>query len=171
MNAPTRTLEDFMGQALALENDAVDRYTMLADAMEVHNNHDVATMFRKMAGYEAEHAKQIMAQMGWTAPPPPPPGGYTWTEFESPEAVPADEIHYLMQPWHALQLALAAEQRAEKFFGALAAATTDEAVRKAALEMQIEEREHVDLVLDWLNKVPPPDKDWAVDPDPPRYTD
>lgn len=160
-----------MAQALALENDAVDRYTMLADAMEVHNNADVAEMFRKMAGYEGEHAKQIMAQMGWTSAPLPPPGGYSWTDFESPETAPADEVHYLMQPWHALQLALAAEQRAEKFFGALAEAATDEAVRKAALEMQEEEREHVQLVLDWLKKVPPPEKDWAIDPDPPRYTD
>ena len=76
-----------------------------------------------------------------------------------------------MQPWHALQLALAAEQRAEAFFGALAAAATNDSVRKAALELQAEEAEHVALVRDWMAKVPQPDSDWAMDPDPPRYTD
>ena len=85
--------------------------------------------------------------------------------------MPIDEVHYLMQPWHALQLALAAEQRAEAFFGRLAQLATDEPVRRAALEMQDEEREHVELVRAWLKKVPEPDTDWANDPDPPRYTD
>ena len=76
-----------------------------------------------------------------------------------------------MQPWHALQLALAAEQRAEAFFARLAQVATDDAVKRAALELQDEEREHVELVRAWLKKVPEPDADWAIDPDPPRYTD
>ena len=166
-----RTLQDFMAQALAMEREAVARYTEFADSMEMHNNREVAAMFRTMAGYEAKHAAQIMAQMGWTSDPPPPPGGYGWPDLEAPETVPIEEVHYLMQPWHALQLALAAEQRAEAFFARLAEAATDDAVKRAALELQDEEREHVELVRAWLNKVPEPDVDWATDPDPPRYTD
>jgi rubrerythrin len=80
-------------------------------------------------------------------------------------------VHYLMRPWHALQLALAAEQRAEAFFGQLARATTSESVRRAALELQAEEQEHVALVRAWIAKLPEPEGDWATDPDPPRYTD
>jgi rubrerythrin len=49
--------------------------------------------------------------------------------------------------------------------------STSEAVRRAATELQAEEAEHVALVQEWLTKVPPPDPDWALDPDPPRYTD
>jgi rubrerythrin len=160
-----------MAQALDMEREAVARYTEFADAMDVHNNTEVATMFRTMARYESKHAEQIMAQMGWTADPLAPTGGFAWPDMESPEAVPADEVHYLMQPWHALQLALAAERRAEAFFGELARSTTDEAVRRAALELQAEEHEHVQLVQAWIAKVPVPDGDWAIDPDPPRYTD
>ncbi len=44
-------------------------------------------------------------------------------------------------------------------------------MRKAALELQAEEREHVELVRAWMKKVPRPDADWANDPDPPVYTD
>ena len=165
------TLEEFMAQALAMEREAVARYSELADSMDVHNNREVAAMFRTMAGYEAKHAEQIMAQMGWTRDPPPPACGFAWTELEGPEAVPIDEVHYLMQPWHALQLALAAEQRAKAFFGRLARHAASEPVRRAALELQQEEHEHVELVRAWLKKVPEPDADWAIDPDPPRYTD
>jgi rubrerythrin len=169
--AVPRSMEEFMAQALAMEREAVARYTEFADAMDVHNNADVAQMFRKMAQYEGEHARRILEQMGWTADPPPPAGGFGWPGLEGPETVPSDGVHYLMRPWHALQVALAAEQRAEAFFGELARAAPDDAVRRAALEMQADEREHVELVLAWLAKMPEPERDWATDPDPPRYTD
>ena len=53
----------------------------------------------------------------------------------------------------------------------LARLATSESVRNAALEMQDEETEHVALVQAWIGKTPQPDADWAMDPDPPRYTD
>lgn len=165
------TLHDVMVQALVMEIEAVERYRDFADAMETHNNPEVALLFRTMAGYETRHAQQIMARMGWTEPPSLQGRKPAWSGFDAPEAAPIDAVHYLMQPWHALQLALASEQRAEAFFGALADAATDPAVRKAALEFQAEEAEHVALVRAWMEKVPPPDSNWAMDPDPPRYTD
>jgi len=169
---PQLTLEEFMAQAWAMEREAVERYTEFADMLEVANNREVADLFRTMAGYEAKHAEQILAEMGWTEAPPPPPGLlHTMPGMEAPEAMPMDEVHYLMQPWHALQLALAAEKRAQAFFALLARMAGSEPVRRAALELQAEEGEHVALVQAWLEKVPQPDQDWAVDPDPPRYTD
>lgn len=165
------TLPEFMAQALAMEREAVDRYNEFADSLETHNNHEVAKLFRTMAGYEAKHADRIMAEMGWqVAPPAPRPMPYG-AALEEQEAMPFDEVHYLMQPWHALQLALAAERRAQAFFAVLARMATSEPVRRAAQELQAEEAEHVALIQEWIAKVPPPDPDWAIDPDPPRYTD
>ncbi len=161
-------LEALMSQALAMEQEAAQRYADLADAMEMHNNADVAELFRRMAAIEGRHAAQIMQQMGWEHPPSPAPAP-AWEGFEAAETVGVDDVHYLMRPWHALQLALSAEQRAERFFGALARSTADESVRKAAQELQDEEREHVELIRAWLARVPQPEPDWAVDPDPPRY--
>jgi rubrerythrin len=166
-----RTLDEFMREALVMELDAAQRYTEFADAMETHNNLEVAALFRKMAGIEAKHAEQIMAEMGWTAMPAPQAAGAAWAGFEAPETAPGDEVHYLMQPYHALELALASEQRAERFFARLARAATTATVRKAARELREEEREHVELVRAWMKKVPRPDADWANDPDPPAYTD
>jgi rubrerythrin len=166
--AVPRTLEAFMQQALLMELEAAQRYAEFADAMEIHNNLEVAEMFRKMARIEGKHAEQIMAEMGWKEMPAVA-AVPAWEGFEGPETTAGDEIHYLMRPWHVLQLALANEERAERFFARLARAATVPSVRKAALELQEEEREHVELIQAWIKKVPQPERDWAIDPDPPRY--
>ena len=166
-----RTLTEFMAQAWEMEVEAAQRYSDFADAMETHNNPGVAAMFRTMANYESKHADEIMATMGWSESPPLTPRSGNWPDYEAPETTPDDEVHYLMQPFHALQLALAAEERAERFFAELARVATVAAVRAAALELQAEEKTHVALVRAWMKKVPKPDRDWAVDPDPPSYTD
>lgn len=166
-----RTLTEFMAQALAMEWEAAQRYAEFADAMQTHNNREVADLFRKMAAIEHKHATQIMAEMGWTEMPALPTGTPAWEGFEAPETTPGDEVHYLMQPYHALELALASEKRAERFFARLVRAATVASVRKAARQLQAEEREHVALVSAWMKKVPRPGKDWANDPDPPSYTD
>ena len=98
-----------------------------------------------------------------------PPGA--WPAMESPEMIPSDAVHYLMHPWHALELALAAELRAEAFFAELACSASNESVRRAAAELRVEESEHVAMVRQWMAKVPRPEPDWAHDPDPPRYSE
>jgi rubrerythrin len=165
------SIEDLMAQALAIEREAVARYDELADMMEAHNNTEVAALFRKMAGYEAHHVEQILADMGWAEDTVTPRHAGVWSAGDAPESVPLDEMHYLMHPWHALQLALAAEQRAVEFFSRVAASAGSDTVRRAAEEMRDEEIEHVELVKMWLAKVPQPDKNWHDDPDPPRLID
>ncbi|MDE2003544.1 MAG: ferritin family protein [Betaproteobacteria bacterium] len=166
-----RTLPELMAKALAMEIEAAQRYEEFADALETHNNFEVATLFRTMAEFERKHALQIMAEMGWKALPPQAPGSPGVEGFEAAETAAGDEVHYLMHPYHALQLALANEQRAERFFAQLARIAADGPVRKAALELRAEEQGHVKLVRAWMKKVPKPERDWAHDPDPPRYTD
>jgi rubrerythrin len=165
------TLAELMTWALWLELDAAERYHDLAGAMETHNNDEVADLFRRMAAIEERHADGILKQMRWLAPPPLPSGPPPWVDHEGPESVSHDDVHYLMRPWHALALALKGEQRAARFFAALAAQAADPALRAAAQAMADEEREHVALVEAWMAKVPPPDERWHEDPDPPRYLD
>ncbi|MDH4059699.1 MAG: ferritin family protein [Aquincola sp.] len=166
-----QTMESLMAQALLMEREAVARYTELAEMMETHNNTEVADLFRKMAEYEGHHVAQILADMDWAEDDFAPHDAGTWATAEPPESVPVDEMHYLMHPWHALQLALAAEQRAVSFFDNLVREATSDDIRRAAESMRDEELEHVALVKAWLQKVPKPGAEWAVDPDPPRYAD
>jgi len=166
-----RTLGELMSQALVMEMEAAQRYADFADAMDTHNNREVAALFRKMADIESKHAAQIMAAMEWKHVPAPASAKPYWEGFELPETTPGDEVHYLMQPYHALQLALVNEQRAERFFAQVVRVATVASVRKAARELQAEERDHVALVKAWMKKTPKPDRYWADDPDPARYTD
>jgi rubrerythrin len=166
-----RTIGELMSLALEMEMEAAQRYRDLADAMDTHNNREAAELFRKLADIEGKHASQIMAAMAWKQTPAPASGKRPWPGFEAPETTSGDDVHYLMQPYHALQLALASEERAERFFAWIAGIAMVESVREAALAMQAEEREHIALVKARLAKTPKPRPDWAEDPDPARYTD
>lgn len=166
-----RSIRELMVYALWIELDATERYRELADAMEMHNNRGVEELFRKMAVIEGKHAEKIMKQMGWTSVPPLPSGPAPWPGYEGPESAAHDEVHYLMQPYHALEVALACEERALRFFENLVRVARVPEVRAAATEMREEEREHVGLVRAWMAKVARPDDGWADDPDPPRYHD
>lgn len=158
-----RTLAELMAQAYALEREAVERYGELADVMATHNNPEVAAMFRRLASQEALHATEILRTMGWTRAPAPP------RLKDAPEAPAYEQAHYLMQPWHALRIALEAEQRAHDFFASLAASCPGEEMRHAAQQLQADEREHITLLQSWLARVPEPPANWDEDPDPPRY--
>jgi rubrerythrin len=167
--APT-TLAELLAIALAIEIEAAERYGELADVMETHNNAEVAALFRRMQQIERKHVDAIRAEMGGKSAPAPLTTAVL-AGPEAPETAAYDDVHYLMQPYHALEIALAGEERAERFFTNLARVATVASVRDAAQLLAIEEREHVKLVRQWMSKVPAPDNDWAVDPDPPRYVD
>lgn len=163
---------DFLARAWTMEVEAAERYASFADAMDQHNNREVAELFRKLARIEQLHADQLLEESLSKHPPVLPPGGLQWDEGgEGPETAAPGELHYRMQPYHALQIALACEKKANSFFTRFASTTADAKVRKAALEMAEEEAEHVRLIEDWLRRTPPPDKDWQQDPDPPFVSD
>jgi len=161
---------EFMVHAYAMEAEAAERYAEFADSMEVHNNREVAELFRKLSRIEQRHADQILEQMGWKQSPVAS-ANYRWEGTEGPETADPTELHYLMLPYHALQIALLNEKRARDFFTHLAKVTKDAGVRKGALEMEQEEDEHVHLIEAWLKRTPKPDANWQADQDPPVLSD
>jgi rubrerythrin len=162
---------EFMARAYVMEIDASERYAEFADQMEVHNNPEVAQLFGKLSRIEGLHAKRILKEMGWKRPPKASLA-WRWDDAEPPETAAVTDLHYLMQPWHALEIALRNERRAKKFFARIVrSAKTPAAVKKVASEMAQEEEEHVQLILDWMKRVPKPEPGWDRDPDPPVYSD
>jgi rubrerythrin len=161
---------DFMAQAYTMELEATERYAQFAEQLDTHNNREVAEMFRKLSKVEALHAKRILEEMRWPSLPALPVA-FAWEDAEGPETAPLDSLHYLMQPYHALQLALQCELRAQQHFEAIVAGKAPKKIRAAAAEMAEEEREHVRLINEWLARVPQPTADWDEDPDPPRNSE
>lgn len=161
------TLADLFGVAYRIESDAVERYTLLAEQMEVHNNAELAAVFKDLARAEGLHAEEIRRMAGDidAAAHAGRVGG--WTRGESPEEADLGEAHYLMTPWHALQLALAGEKKALAFFEHLVATARDPKIKEMAAEFVEEEAEHVNLCHRLLRRYPTPDVTNPVeDPDP-----
>jgi len=146
------SLDALMMEALVMGVEAAQRYLELAGIMQSRNNIPFAVLFRKMAATEGHHAEQIMHEMGWTTGPAAP-GKRIWECFTVPFR--RDDLAGLVQPWQALTVALAAEERAERFFGQLAQSAPVDAVRNAARALQREEGDHCDLIRGWLAQVAP----------------
>ena len=161
------SLADLFAVAYRIEADAVERYNVLADQMEVHNNPELVKVFRDLARAEGIHAEEIRRMAGDIDVIAHGQRMARWSRGESPEEVDLGSAHYLMTPWHALQLALAGEKRALEFFTSIAATAKDPKIKKMAGEFKEEEAEHVNLVHRLLRKYPPPSESWAQDSDPP----
>ena len=162
------SVEEFLAHAYALENEMVERYEELADSLEVHHNPETAELFRKLAGFGQKHADEMKTHAAGKELPRIAPWDFKWAGGTSPEAASLDGMHYMMTPYHALELARDAEIQAEQFYSQVADLTSNSKVRKLAKEFAEEEAEHVVLVGEWIAKLPEPEDGWDEDPDPPN---
>jgi len=160
---------EFFAQALAIETEASERYTLLADQMEVHHNLELTKIFRRMADIEAKHRKEISRRAG-DALVEGEPASFSWLNPDGPETLDLQAVHYLMTPYRALKLARHNEERAATYFQTIAKNTTNPEIAVFAAEMAREEREHVVWVDKWLQHYPPGDRHSNDDPDPPVYS-
>ena len=161
----------FLAHAVALEAEAAERYAELADAMEVHNNPDVAELFRKLSNFSVLHLNEVKEIAAGYELPKLAPWEFAWADGESPEAAPAERTHYLMTPYHCLQLALTNEKKGHGYYADQAFKSTDAEVKKYAAEFAAEEAEHVVMLEKWIANVPEPKADWDEDLDPPVVSD
>ena len=156
-----------LAHAYQMELEAQERYVYLAEQMEMHNNVNLAELFRELARVEGLHANDILEQMKGMDVPHIGALDYKWPGSESPEALDMGDMHYMMTPRQALLLALKAEQNAFDFFDQLLKATNDPQVKHFAAEFAEEEQEHVELVLRELKKYPETKASMREDMDPP----
>lgn len=157
----------FLAHAVALEQEAAERYAELADAMEVHNNQEVAELFRKLSAFSKLHLDEVKAIAANYDLPQLKPWEFQWTDGESPESAPSDRTHYMMTPYHCLQLALFNEKKGHVYYADRAHRATDPEVKKFAQLFADEEAEHVVMLEKWIATVKPPQENWDLDLDPP----
>ena len=166
------SVADLMVIAYRIEADAVERYALLADQMETHNNPELMKVFRDLARAEGIHAEEIRRLAGDIDLTGRANAlRSSWPMGESPEEVDLGAAHYLMTPWHALRLSLAGEKRALAFFTSIVETAKDAKVKEMAAEFVEEEAEHVNLVYRLLRKYPKPAEPWPHDGDPPAAQD
>ncbi len=169
--AAIASADELLAHAMAIEMEAAERYAELADQMETHNNPEVAELFSKLAEIEGKHIQQVRDISGDVDLSMTTLWKHGWVDPGASEAPEYEDVHYLMQPYHAISLALRAERRAVAFFTGVEEKTDDKEVAAMARRLAEDERKHVSLLEDWLDKLPEPDEDWADDPDPPVGTE
>jgi rubrerythrin len=108
------TLTEFLAHAIAMEEEAAERYLELADMMEAHNNLDVSRVFRDMNHYSQLHRDSIQERVGELQLPELKSWQYRWTS--PPEVGDEDGFDYMMEPYHALEYARENERRAMAFY-------------------------------------------------------
>ena len=161
-------LQRFLSHAVALENDAAERYDELHRAMQVHNNAEIAEVFAKMAYYSRLHrdeARERADRAGGVLGIRP--WDFDWGGQESPESAATEATHYRMTAREALDVALAAERTAHAFYARVAAHTTDADVGRLAVEFAEEEAGHAAEIERWIERLPDEDPDPLGDLDPP----
>jgi rubrerythrin len=157
------TLPEFLAHAVALEQEAADRYLELADMMEAHRNDAVSAVFRDMTRFSEMHRDEIKARVASIALPQLRSWEYRW---RSPPEVGGEEgFDYLIEPYHALKYARANEVRAMQYYRSVEQAATDAEVKRLAAAFAAEEREHVAALDKWLALTPRPSATWQEDPE------
>lgn len=162
------SLAELLTVAYRIEADAVERYTLLAEQMEQHNNTELVKIFRDLARAEGIHAEEIRRQAGTIDVVGLAQQQGPWKKGDSPEEADLGAAHYLMTPWHALKMALVGEERALAYFQSVVASAVDARIKDMAEEFVEEEAEHVNLVHRLLRKYPAPPASWSDDSDPPN---
>ena len=56
---PIVTVAELLAHALELEAESYERYLLLAEVMEVHNNAEVADLFDQLARYSELHVREV----------------------------------------------------------------------------------------------------------------
>jgi rubrerythrin len=151
-----RSTGELYAHAIAIEREAAERYSELAERMDDEGREDLARVFSELAFMEAEHLATLEQRTEGVALPAIPAGRYRWLENGAPETAARELVFRLMTPRNALAIALVAERRAQAFFEHVFWTTPDPALRALAREMAAEERGHVELVTRMLEGTPVP---------------
>jgi rubrerythrin len=157
-------LPEFLAHAVALEQEAADRYLELADMMEAHRNDAVSEVFRSMTRFSQMHCDSIKVRIGAIELPRLKSWEYRW---RSPPEVGGEEgFDYLIEPYNALKYARANELRAMQYYRSVGEESADAEVRRLAAEFAYEETEHVAALDKWIALTLRPSLTWQDDPDP-----
>ena len=156
------SIAELYAHAIAIEREAVERYSEFAERMEDEGRDDLARVFGLLARSEAEHLEALERRTDGVALPAIAPGRYGWLGAGAPETPARELVYRLMTPHQGLAIALQAEQRAQAFFEHVYWTTQDPALRALASEMAREEREHAQLVGRMLDDTPEPSLNTTV---------
>jgi rubrerythrin len=154
------SLRDTLDLAIAIEEEAKERYDDFADQMDAHRTSESAKFFRFMAENEVKHAEKLAAQRNDLFGDEPSSADTSILyDIEAPEF---DAARAFMSVRAALDVAMESEVKAYEFYDDALVKITDAEVRELFLQLRDEEARHQELIKQTMAKVPEGD---GFDPD------
>ncbi len=146
------TLDDFLGYAVKLEEDAAIHYDELANQVASHGNEEVAGLFRQLAGFSRLHLAEAKSRAGSIDISKHIPPDYVWPDQATPERTSLLAAGPSMSRLDALRAALQGEKRGYEFYVAVAAKAKLPEIAAMAKEFVKEEAEHVKVLEAWITR-------------------
>ena len=149
----TLDLMDALDLAIMIEIEAFERYKVFAEQIGHRNSGDAASIFTLMAGNEEKHGRQLIERrQEMFGDGPARISRSAIFDVEAPEA---GAPRWNMSPLKAFQLALASEEKAYWFYDEALKHVSDPAVRELFTALRDEETEHVRMVKEAIEALPP----------------
>ena len=156
------TAAALLAHAIAIEREAKERYAEFATRMSDLGNDEVAGVFAALARFEDNHLEALTRRAHGMELPAIDASQHAWLDSGPPEKAARELVYRMMTPRDAIQIALAAEHRAQAFFLRLQRLASNPALRVLAQEMAADEADHVALLERALARTPEPIADWAA---------
>ena len=146
------TLDEFLGFAVKVEEDAALHFDEIAIAMEDCGNAEVGKLFRQLAGFSRLHLAEAKSRAGAIDAKAMIPPEYVWPDHATPERTSLWAGDPALSRVDALRAALQGEKRGYEFYVAVAATTKVPEVAAMAREFVREEAEHVKVLEAWITR-------------------
>lgn len=153
-------LRDTLDLAIAIEEEAKERYDEFSEQLDAHHNPEVAKFFRFMSANEIKHAEVLSAQRAELFSDEASTAD-TSVLFDI-EAPDYDGARAFMSINDALELSLSSEIKAYEFYHQALPSVDDENVKKLFARLRDEEVKHQTMIKEIMAKLPEMD---AFDPD------
>jgi rubrerythrin len=154
------SLRDTLDLAIAIEEEAKERYDEFAEQLEAHHTPEVAKFFRFMSDNEVKHAEVLAAQRtDLFGNQPSTADTAVLYDIEAPDY---DGARAFMSINDALEVALNAEIKAYEFYHDALPSVKNAKVNALFVQLREEEARHQAMIKEIMAKVPDMD---AFDPD------
>ena len=146
------SVDEFLGYAVKVEEDAAIHFDELSVAMERVGNVEVARLFAQLARFSRLHlaeAQKRAARLDVTKHVPP---DYVWPDHVTPERTALWAGDPSLSRLDALRAALQGEKRGYEFYYSVANTSNNSEIVGLAREFVGEEAEHVKLLEAWITR-------------------
>jgi len=151
------SLDEFLGYAVKVEEDAALHFESMTASMEECGNHEVAKLFAQLASFSRLHLAEATRRAGSIDLSLHVPPDYVWPDHATPERTAFWAGDPSLSRLDALRAALVGEKRGYEFYYSVAGTTRDPQIRAMANEFVKEEAEHVEVLKAWITR-----EEWAL---------